>query len=347
MSRAKIEIYKAAQRAGLYRAARHLTRERLRILAYHGFALHDEADFRSKLFIRPATFRRRLETIRRSGFNVVSLGEAVAQLRRGRIQPDSVVITIDDGYATTLSVAAPILREYKAPATVYLTTYYMRKQTPVFDLMIAYIVWRSKLSAAVIRDLQDRGEWRLDLSSAAARDKTVLELVQAGRLLGSEAERTTFCKQVAVAVGCDYDAVASAGSFRLLAFDEARRLDGYGVSIGLHTHRHRFPIDDLAVCTTEVEENRALVKAEMGIEPEHFCYPSGVYSPAQWPLLRSLGISSATTCDTGLAAAGDSPLSLKRFLDGEMVSDIEFEAELFGFADVLRRSLCNHPVNSR
>jgi 2-polyprenyl-6-methoxyphenol hydroxylase-like FAD-dependent oxidoreductase len=62
-------------------------------------------------------------------------------------------------------------------------------------------------------------------------------------------------------------------------------------------------------------------------------------SATTWPLLAELGVASATTCDTGLARADEEPLGLRRFLDGEMVSEIEIVAELSGFSELLRRSL--------
>lgn len=336
---AKLALYRAARTAGLFALARRKSRNRLRILAYHGFARRDEAQFRTKLFIRPETFRRRLRTLRDLGYRVVTLDEAVRQITAGRIEPDTVAITIDDGFASTLAVAAPLLQEFGMPATVYLTTYYMTKQAPVFDLVLAYLVWKSgrttALQAGVARAILDR----LDLSSAAAKARSVGDLIALGRTFDSESERAELCRGIGNAVGVDYDEVVAAGSFRLLTFAEARELPAMGVSIGLHTHRHRFPAEDLAVCRREIEENRSVLSRELGGRYDHFCYPSGVYAPGQWPLLAELGMASATTCDVGLAAPRDPPYGLRRFLDGELVTDIEFEAELCGFAGDLRAML--------
>jgi peptidoglycan/xylan/chitin deacetylase (PgdA/CDA1 family) len=339
MYQGKIELYRAARRTGLFRAARRATRSRLRILGYHGFASDDECEFRPKLFISRRTFRRRLDTIRSGGFRIINLDEALAQLRNGSIEPDCVVITIDDGFASTLSIAAPALKEYEAKATVYLTTYYMCKQVPVFDLAMAYIVWKASTKSVTIDHPHTGLPWHLDLSTAAARERTTSDLVQFGRAMGSEPSRLELLRCVAAAGGVKGDVLELASAFRLMSFDEARRLLNYGIDVGLHTHRHRFPTNDLGVCRSEVEENRELLNAQIGFPPRHFCYPSGIYGPDHGPLLRSLGVLSAATCDTGLVRAGDSPFAMKRFLDGEMVADIEFEAELWGFAELMRLSL--------
>ena len=58
---------------GMFQLACWLTRKRLGILCYHGFAFEDEAVFRPKLFIRPEVFEQRLKTIKRYGFSVLPL----------------------------------------------------------------------------------------------------------------------------------------------------------------------------------------------------------------------------------------------------------------------------------
>lgn len=332
----KLLVYRAARALGLFGLARRLTRRRLCILAYHGFAQGDEARFRGKLFITPATFARRLDLLRRRGYQVLPLGRAVQDQQQRRVTADSVVITIDDGYASTLSLAAPLLRAHDFPATVYLTSYHMQTQTPVYDLVIAYLVWKSPLATARLAWPAPAASQDLDLASPAARDRVVARLTEAGHRLASEAERMDLARALADALALDFDAIVAAQAFRLLTPAEARQLPAWGVEIGLHTHRHRFPPGDLAVCRREIADNQAYLAREIGAVTPHFCYPSGVYDPGQWPVLVEAGLASATTCDTGLVRPGDERFGLRRFLDGEMVSEIEFEAEVSGFADLLR-----------
>ncbi len=332
----KLILYRAARALGLFGLARRLTRKRLCILAYHGFAQGDEAQFRGKLFITPATFARRLDLLKHRGYRVLPLGQAVQDQQQRRVAPDSVVITIDDGYASTLSVAAPLLRARGFPATVYLTSYHMQTQTPVYDLIIAYLVWKAGLPAARLAWPAESRPQDLDLATPAAREQVVARLTEQGHRLASEAERMGLARALADALGLDFDAIVAGQAFRLLTPAEARQLPDWGVEIGLHTHRHRFPPGDLAACRREIADNQAYLAREVGPVTLHFCYPSGVYDPGQWPALAEAGLASATTCDTGLVRPGDERFGLRRFLDGEMVSDIEFEAEVSGFAELLR-----------
>jgi peptidoglycan/xylan/chitin deacetylase (PgdA/CDA1 family) len=94
--------------------------------------------------------------------------------------------------------------------------------------------------------------------------------------------------------------------------------------------------DTPAEITDEIERNREVLQPWTGSELVHFCYPSGVWSREHWPVLAQLGVKTATTCVPGLNRPGDSPLALRRFLDRQDCADIEFEAEVSGFKDLVR-----------
>ena len=122
------------------------------------------------------------------------------------------------------------------------------------------------------------------------------------------------------------------------------KLDPRLVQVELHTHRHRVPLDE-SLFRREIRQNRDYIRdATSGLmDPSHFCYPSGVTSPAFLPWLRELGIRSATTCRPGLASRGDDPFLLPRFLDNCGVSTDEFDSWLTGLASKLPRRRLTHP----
>jgi peptidoglycan/xylan/chitin deacetylase (PgdA/CDA1 family) len=65
-------------------------------------------------------FRREMEYLKENGYRVVSLRELYNEVRSGtKIPPKTVVITIDDGYKTTLK-AFKVLRDLGFPFTVFL-----------------------------------------------------------------------------------------------------------------------------------------------------------------------------------------------------------------------------------
>lgn len=72
--------------------------------------------------VTPETFERQLRFIARHHYRVWGLGDLVEHMARGgRRALKTVVITFDDGYEEISSVAAPLLRRFGFPATVFVT----------------------------------------------------------------------------------------------------------------------------------------------------------------------------------------------------------------------------------
>jgi peptidoglycan/xylan/chitin deacetylase (PgdA/CDA1 family) len=334
----KLASYRVAKAIGLFRLARMFTARSVRILAYHGFSQTDEHLFRPKLFMTASTFERRMGLIAANGYHVADLDEAVRRLSTGRVQPDTVVITIDDGFARTLTAAAPTLRRYGYPATVYLTTHHMQSQLPVFDVLVGYLCWKARRGRYALSWPEGASPLQLDLSDDATRDQAYGSLLDLGEALADDVSRLALAEGLARALSLPVGVLSASQAFRLMSADEAAQLGGYGIEIGLHTHRHRFPPGDSETCTRELADNASALSA-MGLPfSRHFCYPSGVLGPGQMEVLQATGALSATTCEPGLAQSSHHAMRLPRTLDGEDLTDIEFEAELSGFGSLFRRA---------
>ena len=93
----------------------------LPILSYHNVAKapHD-APFKL-LYVSPDSFERQLWTLRRLGLRGVSTSEGIARLSNGTSR-GCVVFTFDDGYADTLTMAAPLMKRYGFGATCYVVS---------------------------------------------------------------------------------------------------------------------------------------------------------------------------------------------------------------------------------
>ena len=155
----------------------------------------------------------------------------------------------------------------------------------------------------------------------------------------NQAQRDALCADLGRRLGVPYQDIVTSRRFHLMTPQELRAAQNAGVAIELHTHRHRFPQDDEAACGQEIEDNRQALQAWIGRRPDHFCYPSGAWGPNQLPWLVQMGVKSATTCEPGLVDANSSPHALQRILDSEDMHELEFEAALSGFNDLLLRSL--------
>jgi peptidoglycan/xylan/chitin deacetylase (PgdA/CDA1 family) len=338
MRSAKIVLLLACKWLGLFRLARHYTRHRLRILCYHGFELADETGFRPKLFIKAATFERRLRTLRRTGCAVIALDDAVERLSRGTLPPNAVAITFDDGFYGLYAIGFPLLKRAGYPATLYATTYYMQHPEPIFRLAVQYIFWKTTRSRMDVGTLLGGTEEIVDLAAAARAQACMWRIIDAGERFDSERQRQELCEALGARLAVPYADMVRSRILSLVNPTELRVLADGLVSIELHTHRHRFPADDRATAQAEIADNRAaLARWLPGKGRSHFCYPSGLWEPQQWPWLEELGVHTATTCLPGLNDIATPRHALRRFLDGENIHQLEFEAAVSGFSELMRR----------
>jgi hypothetical protein len=321
---------------GLFAAARWLTREKLRILCYHGFALGDEARFRPGLFIEDHTFSRRIGYLLRKQFPLLPLGTALALLDEGRLAAGATVITIDDGFFGTLQAARSHLAPEGLPAVLYATSYYCDKQTPVFRLVVQYMFWKTRETELDLGRLGIPSPQVVPLGDEAKAAHAAETIMTYGQERLDEPGRCRLARRLGECLGVEYDDLVASRRFGLLSADELRDLESLGIDVQLHTHRHRFPVDE-SQAQRELSDNRHWLSNVVASRLEHFCYPSGEWSPEHLPWLAAAGITSATTCDAGLNGPETPRLTLHRFLDGEHVAQIEFEAEMSGFSEVARR----------
>ncbi|MEF8888924.1 MAG: polysaccharide deacetylase family protein, partial [Desulfohalobiaceae bacterium] len=88
------------------------------------FAYHRFGDNRySSTNIPLDVFESQLQYLSENDYTVLTLGQALSRVRSGEgIADKSVVLTVDDGYASFLSGAMPLLREYDFTATLFVQT---------------------------------------------------------------------------------------------------------------------------------------------------------------------------------------------------------------------------------
>lgn len=330
-------FYHCIRLTGGFAVAQRITRTQLRILGYHGFSVADEHELAPYVFMRPETFARRMRILRKRGVTVISLDDAIERLHAKAVANAETVITFDDGWASDLLVM-PILERYRFPACLYITTEHLSAggaDTEAFNVTLAQMVHRSRRDSISLRDIHPQldGDYKIAQNPAAA----TATLLAAAARIGSLQERQRLLAPLAEALGLDYAAFVMGGRFRFLSKEQITALAKKGVSIQLHTHTHRLPSEDFDEMADEIRQNQSAITELTGIPPTHFCYPSGEYSPWHPEWLARLGVASGTTCETGFNDSTASSLLLKRYLDSEHTSDIEFEAEISGVRELLRR----------
>ena len=333
LRQAKRSVLRLAEASGVSHlvSASSWRRDRLLILCYHGISKYDEHEW-GDLYISPAFFRRRMELLSLARCNVLPLSEAIYRLKNGTLPNRAVVITFDDGMHDFYSVAYPIVESFGFPVTLYLTTYYVEFNRPVFDPMCSYLLWKGRN--------RQRLEWPevflhpVSLLDDAREDveSEIKQFALAGRLSGRQKDHLLAC--LAERLGLPYDELCRKRVMHLITPQEAQELAARGVDLQYHTHRHRV-YRARERMFAELQDNRRRIASFTSREPSHFCYTGGFYLPEHPAQLKEYGIVSATTCKPGLCTSSADLLELPRLVDTMGLSEVEFRAWLAGTAAML------------
>ena len=290
------------------------------------------------LFIEPQVFSQRMQYLQCKGYRVIGLHEAYLATQKREHDADRIVITIDDGYFSVLKEAAPILKKYSYPSTLYLTSYYFDKNCPVFTLAVGYMFWKSNVESADFSnlDIPKLNSGSSCKMTAENKHKISVAIKEYGQALGGNAKRINLLRKLGAALAVDYDQLNQSRILNLITKKELTELQKYGVDIQLHSHRHTFPVEtDLA--RKEIRDNKNAVNPCLKVPMQHFCFPSGVWSTQHWDALNAEHVLTATTCETGLVDEYSPVLAWRRILDSSRVAQIEFEAEVSGFNELVRK----------
>jgi peptidoglycan/xylan/chitin deacetylase (PgdA/CDA1 family) len=323
----KSAVLRFARLAGLFALSRWWTRRHLRILCYHGIWIGPQPHYGDCLFMSVPTFAARMAMLEREGYRVISLDEAMRRHASGTNSARDVVITIDDAWLGTYRHMVPELVRRGFPATLYVTTYYALTQRPVMNVMLGYLVARTRPTNN-FKDLADL------LPSAEAVADPVRHLADHVDAQPTLEDRWNCLRTVARRLGWAGDLDDLAPAFRLMDEEQLRDARHQGIDLQLHTHTHRMHGHEPARVQAEIETNRGHMARVLGVpaaELHHFCYPSGDYERALFPALIAAQVDSATTTELGLNPPSVHPLAMKRILDGETLSELELEARLSGF----------------
>lgn len=343
MRSVKLIVLYLLKAVGLFGVARWLTRDSLKILCYHGFAVSDEAEFRPKLFISRRRFEQRLEILRGFGMHVIPLDEAIDQLYSRTLPKNSIVITIDDGFHSVHRLAMPSLRRHGYPATVYVTTYYVENPNPIFRLAVQYMFWKTHKRELVMNKEPWAADGVVNLANATQSDQLMWDCINFGERECTEQQRCEMCELLGALLEVPYQEIVRSKALHLMTPPELRSLGDARIAVELHTHRHVFPNDDRERAEREIADNRRSLQQCRTTELRHFCYPSGLFDAKQQEWLDDLRLKSSVTCLAGLNSAATPRHALRRFLDGENIHRLEFEAAVSGLPDLVRGWLAVGP----
>jgi len=93
------------------------------ILAYHNFTKDEGSSYDMNI----VEFEKQIDYLAAHNYSVISLSELLKGLRTGQLPSKPIVITIDDGFKSTYTLAYPVLKKYNFPATLFIYTNFIEK----------------------------------------------------------------------------------------------------------------------------------------------------------------------------------------------------------------------------
>ena len=284
------------------------------------------------LAVQPRHFAEHLEVLRRS-FRVLSLGELVEALSRGRFPRHAVVLTIDDGYADNLANAKPLLESFGTPATVFVTTGSIGSEREFWwDELERLVLHPGRLPQKLrlsIRgrshdwdlgdgasysadDFERQKSWHVEQPSDPGPRQSLYRSLYSHLHPLSHDEKGSILAELArqAEIG-----VVGRPTHRPLTHQELSRLEGGVVEIGAHTVTH----PTLAALSPEaqrdeIQGSKATLEAELGRPIVAFAYPHGSYTAATVATVREAGYQYACTSDARLVTRASDPLLLPRLV---------------------------------
>lgn len=307
----------AAWALGVVALLKRLNRSQAVILSYHGFignGRRGPASGLPALSVPVLAFATHLRYLERH-YTIVPLSRLVDWLDSGRPIPEgTAALTLDDGYMSAYSLAFPLLRRHRMPATVFLATDFVDRQKPFWWDLVVYLVRATS---------RRRVEIDLDGAPRSLPLETTHDREGAGRILVEqlvqmpEGKRTTFVDRLAEALGVGPEAVSSHETTdRPLTWAAIRQMAQEGVEFGSHTVTHTVLTRCTAECIErELVESGRMIEQQLGQPCELFCYPNG--RAGDWDArtgaaVRKAGYRCAVTGIQGLVRAGDDVYTLRR-----------------------------------
>lgn len=253
------------------------------------------------LAVTPEFLDSVIARVRRHGYDIVTLTEAVHRLKTGASERPFCSFTLDDGYRDNIEHALPVFRKHDVPFTVFVCT-------DVIDGTA--ILWWEILEAVLASTDKvefDTGKDVLNISVPDALAKCDASRTIEKHLLAfpSEAEARARVTALAEQYGVDYKALCR--GLGATWEDLKRAVKDPLFHVGAHTVSHPFlsRLSEKEV-RAEVSRGRTRLEAELDVYIEHFAYPYGfkeACAKREFDIVSTMGFKSAVTTRPGVLVA--------------------------------------------
>jgi len=228
--------------------------------------------------------------------------------------PNSLVLTFDDGYRNNLTSALPILRQFKAPATIFLSTGNITEQKPFwFDRLDYAVQSMNDKSHHGIPELKE-----IDFSNRETLTRSFLNFIRKEKKnyptdtdMRSAINNLTERMEQRSGHGLA-EILANDPWSGVLTWDEVQKAASE-VHFGSHGVDHcQLGLIQPDVAKAELLASRKAIEFHTGHPCRHLAYPNGSFNKNLLLLVKECKYFSAVTTMHGLNRSGAEMLTLRR-----------------------------------
>jgi peptidoglycan/xylan/chitin deacetylase (PgdA/CDA1 family) len=297
---------------------------------YHRFG--QEHEFRK---LSATAFEQHMVYLKKH-FHPVRLSELAQRLADGEtLMENSVVVTVDDGYADFRTIAVPILTRYGIPATFFVVSEFINRKLWLWFDAIHYLVHavkRERVSLTLGESLQT-----IYLANSASRDLLWGKIADDVYCLPME-KKWQRISELATDLALTLPEIPTP-AYEPTTWKELRELNPRLFDIGGHTKSHAI----LSLChsqelSVELEESKQTIENNLQREITTFCYPNGQqndYNETCVHAVRKAGYKCAVVAHGSLVHPHSDPYRIERLSPSSI--PITFRTEMNGISHLRNR----------
>jgi peptidoglycan/xylan/chitin deacetylase (PgdA/CDA1 family) len=273
------------------------------IFTLHHVRPRRDASFRPNghLEVAPEFLREMLAHLRASGIEIIGLDELHRRLIERDFSRRFACFTFDDGYRDNRDFALPVMREFDAPFTIFVTTAFAEGQGLLWWIALEQVLAKANRIEVEIGGVSTR----LETTTTAAKGAAYRRLHRWLRGLPSEPDLRREIGALCARHGVDQAAICSD---LCMSWDELKRIDREPlITIGAHSLSHcNLARQSHEMAAREIAESRARIEAALQRPVAHMAYPYGDRAAAgtrEFALAAAAGFKTAVTTRPGMIFA--------------------------------------------
>ena len=288
-----------------------LLKDRCVVLVYHRIVNPEEEiiPVQDGMYVTPDVFEMHLHYLKKQ-YNLISVEEVITNLKNRESFNNNCHITFDDGWKDNYINAFPLLKKYKIPATVFLSSDFIGTTKWFWPEKVLYLLMKAK-----------RQESKIDVN---IETKEVLRLFYQALVYQEERINAVvdFLKNKPIetieSVIADLKKLTGINTLphrrQLLDWKEVLEMVESSITLGSHTETHAILThpDNEDEIRREIAGSKDKIEAKTGKLVKSFCFPNGSSTTELMEMVKKYGYECAFGGEKGTLGHRDNLYNLKR-----------------------------------